>query len=410
MHPEALVQKTKQVKRLSKNMIQSYRGKFERLSESGSGIVFVYYKRETRHCIGSFYTITRKGKKPKWVQLGRYPSIDIDTAKEKARLVNARMDNDTSVNASLSHYDTNTVGQILELYLKSVEVDAESASESRLRNINSAIKNHLSPRIGHYDYDVLCPAFVLSELYQPMMRDKYKLSYITIVIRTLASAYRYVTKLQLIEHNPISTLRLDSMTTIKVKPKAMCIETYELKDAIASIKQKRCIKTRMQSVLMLMYATRLDETVNTLWSQFDFDDCTWIVREEMTKTDSRHVLPLTDYAIDILKTYKRLRRKTNNRGKALFPAKHNPRAIMNSTYACKKVSDGNNFSSHDFRKVARSWWQQHGIDYYIGEVLLNHKKAATDEAYIQSLLFDQCKIALDKWHAHLFNVGLKEVL
>ena len=69
----------------------------------------------------------------------------------------------------------------------------------------------------------------------------------------------------------------------------------------------------------------------------------------------------------------------------------------------------NKFSAHDIRKRARTWWAENGVDYWIGECLLGHSPKGMAIIYMQTFAFDECKMALEKWHSYLVKQGLLEV-
>ena len=401
---------TIRVNSLGKTVIQKNRNKCKKLSEPGSGIVFCYFKKTQRVDIVSLHLITYENDKPKWHKLGRYPATSIEDARQIASKINARKSRLKELRAEQAQFEIDKVDDVLALYVNSLKLESGNASESRIRNAVGTISKHIGPNLGRYKWHELSHSLVYEKLYAKMVSSSYSLSYIDIAIRTLKAAFNFALKLQLIEQNPMSQIMISSLTDRDIRPKQMQIETYEIKKAIDDIKKKKCIKTRMLCVTMLMYATRLEETTKLNWSSLDFDGEVWIVREENTKTRKRHVLPLTDQATAIFRLYRRLRRKTNNRGALLFPAKTKPKTAITKTYACAKISKDSKFTSHDFRKVARSWWQQNKIDYYIGEMLLNHTKSDTDKAYIQGLLLDSCKDALTKWHEHLVACGIMQCL
>lgn len=397
--------KTLRVVRLSKTTIQKSR-KYFRISEDGTGVVFQYYREPVNNCVGSFYLVNKR----QWILLGAWPAMTVEQARHKAAEISLTLKRNTNLPAALADLDATTVVDVLNLYLKSIEIDASVSSESRTRNIRAVINNQLIPTVGQYNAESLTALIVYQQIYEYMRNNDYALSYIDITVRTLASAYRAAAKLGVITSNPIHDLKFSLLTSIEIKPKPMQIETYELKDALAAIKKKRCIRTRMMCIMMLLFGSRLEETTMLSWSKIDINNRKWVIREEDTKTASRHVLPLTPISIEIINEYKQLRRKTNNRGRHLFPASRNPKQPISNTYACKKISDGCKFTAHDFRKVARTWWQQNRIDYYIGEMLLNHSKSKTDKAYMQGELDESCRDALTKWHKHLVSIGIKECL
>ena len=59
------------------------------------------------------------------------------------------------------------------------------------------------------------------------------------------------------------------------------------------------------------------------------------------------------------------------------------------------------WSSHDLRKVARTQWMDLGIDYLVGEMLLNHAMKDLDATYIHTTAEGMKRKALETWHQHL---------
>lgn len=68
------------------------------------------------------------------------------------------------------------------------------------------------------------------------------------------------------------------------------------------------------------------------------------------------------------------------------------------------LSDGE-WTSHDLRKTARTAWADLGVDYLIGELLLNHALKALDVTYIHTTAEAQKRQALERWHAWLDERG-----
>ena len=66
---------------------------------------------------------------------------------------------------------------------------------------------------------------------------------------------------------------------------------------------------------------------------------------------------------------------------------------------------GEQWTSHDLRKTARTAWADLGVDYLIGELLLNHALKALDVTYIHTTAEAQKRQALERWHAWLDERG-----
>ncbi|MNG01832.1 hypothetical protein D3C84_848280 [compost metagenome] len=63
------------------------------------------------------------------------------------------------------------------------------------------------------------------------------------------------------------------------------------------------------------------------------------------------------------------------------------------------------WSSHDLRKLARTGWADLGIDFLIGEMLINHAMGHNVQAYIHTTVEERKRAALELWHAHLDGKG-----
>lgn len=394
------------VPRLSKTLIEKQKGHTKRLYEKGSGLILSYYKSEQRGCIGKFHLITRGI----WHPIGKYPAISLRDAQAIAKKINLRREKLAELTANQAQHESGSINNVLDLYLSSLELYEIESSDAKIRNSRAAISKHLKPRLGHLAAEELTTKLVNDLLYNAMKQANYSAAYIKLVIRVLSAALNHSKKLGLIKLNA-DKLKIRAFTSARVAPKQMQIETYEIKQTIKAIKAKKCIKTRMMCVLMLLHATRLEETTTLTWPAFDFDDRLFVIRASDTKTNARLALPMTETCEQIAKQYKRLRRKTNNRGLYLFPAARNHRKPITKTYACRLVSANNKFSAHDFRKLAKSWMtQKNHVDHFVSELILNHKKSEIDMAYIQGAMYETVKDALNKWHEKLVQCGILECL
>ncbi|EGH14263.1 MULTISPECIES: hypothetical protein [Pseudomonas syringae group] len=68
------------------------------------------------------------------------------------------------------------------------------------------------------------------------------------------------------------------------------------------------------------------------------------------------------------------------------------------------------WSSHDLRKVARTAWADLGVDYMVGEMLLNHAMKDLDATYIHTAAEGLKRQALEAWHNYLEQHGLTPLL
>lgn len=92
-------------------------------------------------------------------------------------------------------------------------------------------------------------------------------------------------------------------------------------------------------------------------------------------------------------------------GAYLFPGIHGQPLGKTPAQFAFAVLAGEEWTSHDLRKTARTAWADLGVDYLIGELLLNHALKALDVTYIHTTAEAQKRQALERWHAWLDERG-----
>ncbi|MCY1542676.1 hypothetical protein D9M68_784370 [compost metagenome] len=64
--------------------------------------------------------------------------------------------------------------------------------------------------------------------------------------------------------------------------------------------------------------------------------------------------------------------------------------------------------SHDLRKLARTVWAELGIDFLVGELMLNHSMGKLASTYIKTGIDQARRKGLEAWHAYLDERGFTE--
>lgn len=401
-----------EARQLSNKVMETLQPGSARVRDTKLPIIAVPAKRKAR--VSLFLVKRQKEKRSApWVKLGTYPEIDWGTAKAAAlQLLAAQALGFSSQKAAaMAQFgELLTVGDLLRWYLAEVQQEVH-LSNSRRNNVSSIISVHLLPALADVPLMAVSVPVVREKLIRPLY-DKVKLSYLELIQRTLKQAYAAAVAGKLIDTNPLSDMTLKSFTTAKVKPKPKAFNAGELGDVIALIAAEKRPWLRVLAGWQLMYAMRINEVAQMCWRpQFDLDAMLYRLPETESKNGQEHNLPLTTQAVEILRYHKRTQRKYNHRGNWLFPAPRNPWRHIGDSYACSLVSDMlAKGASHDLRKVARSWWAENRIDHYVGELLVNHKRGILMDTYVQSLLIDSCRDALNTWHKRLFDLGLMEAI
>lgn len=363
----------------------------------------------------SLYLVKRRPdkKSPTWFKLGVYPEIDWSTAKKKALQILAGYALGMQDRASIAKAEFNglkTVGDLLTWYLQLVTIE-RNLSGSRNKNVMSIIARHLSPRLANVELCAVSMPLVRDKVFMPMY-EKYKISYVDLVLRTLKQIFTAAHKGQLLDSNPLSDMTLSSFTTARVKPKKAAFGTNELREVISRIAAEPRWWLRVFAAWQLMYATRRVEVCMMAWyPQIDMDSRLYRLPETVAKNEKANLLPLTDAALRILKYHKKEKRRHGQRGNWLFPALTCPWRHISVNYAGDLISGMlGSGSGHDLRKLARSSWAEMRVDKYVGELLMNHKSGVLMDTYVQALLLNNCRDALHGWHNRLNEYGLEDAV
>ena len=295
---------------------------------------------------------------------------------------------------SLTIHEFKTVKQVLEWYDRRAQID-KTLSEKRKINIRSGIHQHLIPMLGDYLIDDLSKAVIDEFIFE--LQENYSIAYIRVLFSILRRAFKQATILNRVGDNFINSLSFGEFVKAVIKPKPAKLGKKDLPQLLWTIKNAKKESWRVFILFMLMHGTRIGETRRLKWSDIDFENDEIIIPEEITKTRQSHTIPLTSHSKRILKNYRKV-----SKGTFLFSPENKDRFLSDvvASIWVRQVSK-KEFSAHDLRKLARTCWADLGIDYFIGELLLNHAPSKLDKTYIHTYAHNQKLSALEKWHDYI---------
>ena len=166
----------------------------------------------------------------------------------------------------------------------------------------------------------------------------------------------------------------------------------------------------MQGVLkmLLMTGQRLGETSRMKWDYIDMDSATWTIPKGETKSDRTHIVPLTEMALQVLR-----------RMKAIYPDREYVfQGFLNRdapiadfkgvTERIRTDAKLKGFRIHDFRHIVATRMINLEIDFiHVGKVL-NHRALAGENhitaRYTNSDFSKQKRRAMEIWNAHLIEL------
>ncbi|MGJ8693949.1 MAG: tyrosine-type recombinase/integrase [Thalassotalea sp.] len=351
--------------------------------------------------LGTFYLVLNKKGKTHWIKLGVYPALSPSSARVQAKKLLSESANKTAVPSQLEFIN---VAELLSWYLQRIKENKALSPHSK-QNQTIAIQRHLLPLLGKTSIEEVCLPLIERLLYQPLQKV-LALSTLENILAVLNAAFKRATKVQLIRYNPLLNCSLAEFTHQRPKVKVTRLTHKALLSRLKTLKNERD-SHQMLFFLLVVHATRIGETVAAKWEHFDFEEKLWRIPAANTKNKKPHTLPLTDFVITWLKSYKKYQNK-NQRSAYLFPHKSNSRLHISANQGSSIISKLANkqWSAHDLRKFARSAWLEAGVDYMIGEFLLNHTLSKLDQTYIQTIAMQNCRDALSVWSDWLVERGL----
>lgn len=337
-------------------------------------------------------------------KLGNWPDLPVKAAIELMPVKLAELTADPSAMIGAAGWER--MGDLLRWYNERAAAD-RGLSKSRRNNIRSLIACQLLPRLSSLPLADVSGESVDERLIWPMQQAR-TLSYTRQAFALLKAIFKRAKKLKKLTINPLGDVVFSDFTDVRIRPKACALRPQQLPDILqqAGGLWERQAQAAMLVLLMLCHGTRIRETTLARWSDFDLvDGGEWLLPAEHTKTDVALRLPLTRHALALLKAYRERQCRSGYAGVYLFPRGDGQPLTEYQAQSRVAVFDGE-WTAHDLRKIARTMWADLGVDYLIGELLLNHALRDLDAVYIHTHAQTLKRDALERWHLWLESRGL----
>lgn len=349
---------------------------------------------------GTWYLVVRK----KWNRIGAYPDLSTKAVLAALPDLRQRLANDAQAGATVSAWST--LGELLTWYRDRVIRD-RNLSAKRKATAKSAITCHLIPRIGELAFADVRHGTLDAQLMWPLQAI-LSLEFVRLVFGLLVVACRRAHTLGLIPSNPMAGIKFSDFSKTKIKAKPARLRGVQIELLLAQLEGVWGDEPAdaMLALMMLCHGSRVGETRMTQWPHISLAERTWHIPAEHTKTRVEHSLPLTDQVCSLLTQYRDRQLASGYSGQYLFPARNGKGISEGQASAVFTRLGKGEWTSHDLRKLARTGWADLGIDFLIGEMLINHAMGHNVQAYIHSTVEERKRVALEQWHAHLDGKGL----
>ncbi|WP_448214026.1 tyrosine-type recombinase/integrase [Colwellia sp. MEBiC06753] len=376
------------------------------LTDEVSPLIFRYHQNREH---GTFHLAKRINGQMLWRKLDVYPDVSTTTAHKMLMIALEQLSisNMQGISSLTRGQSMSSVNNVLTWYRDRLLHD-QSLSPHTVKAGVTAINNHLIPKLGNVLIDDIDRSRLDTLLLWPLQQE-LKLSTVRQIFQVLKRSFKLAKNVGLISKNPLINHQFSEFISARIKPRATRLSNISLPKVLHQIKNES-LANQLLVLLMLIYGTRIGETTSARWQDFDFKRNVWRIPTEHTKTHHAHQLPITPLVSSLLTSYRKTR-VGNRRSTWLFPQKRDSKRPITAQYGSQivlKVSKGQ-WSAHDLRKLARTMWGELGVDYVIGEILLNQKLKQLDQAYIQTYANEQCKKAIELWQNYLLQHGLSKL-
>lgn len=156
--------------------------------------------------------------------------------------------------------------------------------------------------------------------------------------------------------------------------------------------------------MIALTGQRLSEVSDAQWCEFDLKARSWTVPPERFKSDSAHIVPLTDDMITLLESLPRFRH-----GDFLFSTTFGERPVGGFSKAkarldklmTDEIGTFADFVNHDVRRTVRTRLSGLKVPERVAEMVIGHGKKGLARVYDQHEFTDEMREALNLWNAHL---------
>ncbi|SAM35779.1 tyrosine-type recombinase/integrase [Pseudomonas sp. 1 R 17] len=361
------------------------------------GVYFRFHRNRDR---GTWHLVVGK----KWEKIAGFPELPVKGLINALPKIRERLAADPKASAAAGTLQT--VGQLLDWFTARQSVDRSLSSKRRSTN-TSIISCHLKPRLADIAVEDVDRS-TLDKLVMWPMQAEMSLSYVRLMWGVLVVAFRQAEKLRLITTNPIAGFKFTDFTKARIQPKPSRLRAVQLEEVIGELAAgfDQHPQDCMLALMMLCHGTRAGETRQAQWSHFTLgEQGEWFIPTENTKTRCEHHLPLTHQVCALLERYRGWQSAKGYKGTYVFPSRG--RGPISDSQACAvftRLGKGE-WTSHDLRKVARTGWTDLGVDFLIGEMLVNHTMTRNVQTYIHTSAELLKREALNKWHGWLDGKG-----
>jgi integrase len=347
--------------------------------------------------------------KSRVMNLGSYTDLPLAAARQSAKELRAKIalghdvagEKQERKSTALARIEAarsvTTVGQLADEYFERMI----NGRWKRPNIVRSRIEKDIKPHLGKLALDAVEPRHI-----DAMLRAVVKRGAPTIandVLRWVRRMFDCAIKRHMVRSNPAAAFDLADAGG-KELARERALSRDELVTLFEAMRQAKgfSVQNELTVKLLLLLAVRKGELIAARWDEFDLeaDPPVWRLPGMRTKTGQPLDIPLPTMAVDWLRELKRLALDSD----WVLPARNLQSRML--PYICEstigvamgKVKHGlPHFTTHDFRRTARTHLAALGVDPHVAERCLNHQLKGVEGVYNRHDYFPERKLALEAW-------------
>jgi len=353
----------------------------------------------------------RFGGKQKELTLGSYPTLSLQSAREKASQARADILGNKDV-ASIKRIEKKRLKEIVTFrglvtayQANAMNHLAASTAQQRNQHINKYILRDL----GSFNCADITPHLV-ADLIERVGKEKTP-NVAEVTLTAVSEVFKYGQRKGAVVNNPCFSLKASSITgePEPTRPRLKLSETElrELLPNLHSIGEQNALAVK----ILLSTCCRIGELARAEWKDIDLKAGIWTIPASKAKNAKPLAIPLHTAVVEWFQELKALAMgssfvmpaRQSRREKTHGKPMHYEQRALNSMLKklTKKLNNVREFTPHDLRSTARSHLAALGVQVVVAERCLNHSLGSLMEIYDQHDYFEERRAALSTWTSFL---------
>jgi integrase len=221
-------------------------------------------------------------------------------------------------------------------------------------------------------------------------------------LETTGQIFRYAIAHGHVTRNPATEIKPRDVLKATVKTNYARVDAKDLPALLRQIEvYPGTHVTRLALKLMALTFVRTGELIGARWTEIEFEEKRWNIPAERMKMRTPHIVPLSEQAIEVLRTLYTL----TGSGALLFPGDRNAKKPMSNNTILKgleRMGYKGRMTGHGFRGVASTILHEQGFEHQHVELQLAHApRNAVSAAYNHALYLKPRAAMMQKWADYL---------